>query len=96
MQLEGLGKLKEFTGLIGNRTRDILACGILPQATTVHCVRFEVSAAVTMKNAGFMVVRIVALVKTDVSKERVSSIISVTRIGELETNLAVTNNRSSL
>jgi hypothetical protein len=38
----------------------------------------------------------VALVKTDVSKECIASIIRVTRIGELGTVLAVTNNWSSL
>jgi hypothetical protein len=36
-----------------------------------------------------------ALETTDVSKERVASIIRVTRTGELGTTLAVTNNRSS-
>jgi hypothetical protein len=34
----------------------------------------------------------VTLVRTDVSEERSASIISVTRIGELGTTLAVTNN----
>jgi hypothetical protein len=38
----------------------------------------------------------VALVKTDVSVERSTSIIGVTRIGELETTLAVTSNRRKL
>jgi hypothetical protein len=38
----------------------------------------------------------VALVTTDFSEERVASIIRVTRIGELGTNLAVTSNRSTL
>jgi hypothetical protein len=36
--------------------------------------------------------RRVALVRTDVSEERNASIIRVTRIGELETTLAVTSN----
>jgi hypothetical protein len=35
----------------------------------------------------------VALVRTGVSEELISSIIRVTRIGELGTTLAVTNNR---
>jgi hypothetical protein len=39
-------------------------------------------------------VRRVDLVRTDVSKERIASIIRVTRIGELGTTLAVTNNRN--
>jgi hypothetical protein len=38
--------------------------------------------------------RRVALVRTDVSKELSASIIKVTRIGELGTTLAVTSNRS--
>jgi hypothetical protein len=40
--------------------------------------------------------RRVALVRTYVSEELSASIISVTRIGELGTSLAVTNNRSTL
>jgi hypothetical protein len=40
--------------------------------------------------------RRVPLVRTDVSEEPSSSIISVTRIGELLTTLAVTNNRLTL
>jgi hypothetical protein len=40
--------------------------------------------------------RRVALVRTDVSEERITSIIRVTRIGELGTTLAVTSNRSTL
>jgi hypothetical protein len=36
------------------------------------------------------------IVRTDVSEERSSSIIRVTRIGELGTKLAVTSNRSML
>jgi hypothetical protein len=36
----------------------------------------------------------VALVRTDVSEELSASLIRVTRIGELETSLAVTSNRS--
>jgi hypothetical protein len=35
----------------------------------------------------------VALVRTDVSEEYISSIIRVTRIGELGTNLAVSSNQ---
>jgi hypothetical protein len=37
-----------------------------------------------------------ALVGTDVSEDRMASIISVTRIGELRRTLAVTSNRSKL
>jgi hypothetical protein len=40
--------------------------------------------------------RRVAFVRTDVSKERSASFIRVTRTGELGTTLAVTNNRSTL
>jgi hypothetical protein len=45
-----------------------------------------------MKNAVSGISRRVALVRTDVSKERVSSIIRVKIISELETTLAVTSN----
>jgi DNA-binding TFAR19-related protein (PDSD5 family) len=38
----------------------------------------------------------VALVRTDVSEELSTSVIRVTRIGELETTLAVTSNRRTL
>jgi hypothetical protein len=38
----------------------------------------------------------VALVRTDVSEERIASIIRVERIGELRTTLAVTSNRRSV
>jgi hypothetical protein len=40
--------------------------------------------------------RRVALVRTDVSKELCASIIRVTRIGELRTTLAVTSNRRTI
>jgi hypothetical protein len=40
--------------------------------------------------------RRVALVRTGVSEKRIASIITVTRIGELGTTLAVTSNRSTL
>jgi hypothetical protein len=40
--------------------------------------------------------RRVALVRTDVSEERIASIIRVTRIGKLGATLAVTNNRRTL
>jgi hypothetical protein len=42
------------------------------------------------------VLRLVALVRTDVSEELSASFISVTRIGELGTALAVTSNRRTL
>jgi hypothetical protein len=40
--------------------------------------------------------RSAALVSTDVSEEYIASIISVTIIGELETNLAVTSKRNAM
>jgi hypothetical protein len=40
--------------------------------------------------------RLVALVRTDVSEELSASFIRVTKIGELGTTLAVTNNRLTL
>jgi hypothetical protein len=54
-------------------------------------LRVEVFTAVTMKNTIFVMLRSVALVRTDVSEDRIASIIRITRIGELGT-LAVTSN----
>jgi hypothetical protein len=45
-----------------------------------------------MKNAVFWGVMAFGSCKTDVSEEHVTSIIRVTRIGELGTTLAVTSN----
>jgi hypothetical protein len=47
-----------------------------------------------MASSGML--RSVAPVRTDVSEERSSSFIRVTRIGELGTTLAVTSNRRSV
>jgi hypothetical protein len=47
-----------------------------------------------MPSSGML--RRVALVRSDVSEERSASIIKVTRIGALETALAVTSNRRTL
>jgi hypothetical protein len=44
----------------------------------------------------FGMLRRVILVRTDDSEESIASIIRVTRIGELGTTLALTNNRSTL
>jgi hypothetical protein len=52
--------------------------------------------SVTMKNSVSRTLRCVALVKTDVSDEHSAFIISVTRIGELGTTLAITSNRRKL
>jgi hypothetical protein len=47
-----------------------------------------------MASSGML--RRVALLRSDVSEELSASIIKVTRIGELETTLAVTSNRRTL
>jgi hypothetical protein len=47
-----------------------------------------------MQSSGML--RRVALVRTDVTKELSASFIKVTRIGELGTTLAVTSNRRTL
>jgi hypothetical protein len=54
----------------------------------------EQSLLLRMASSGML--RRVALVRTDVSEERSSSIIKETRIGELGTALAVTSNRRTL
>jgi hypothetical protein len=46
--------------------------------------------------ASSRMLRLVALVRTDVSEELSASFIRVTRIGELGTTLAVTSNRRTL
>jgi hypothetical protein len=46
--------------------------------------------------ASSAMLRSVALVRTDVSEERTASFVKATRIGELETTLAVTSNRHTL
>jgi hypothetical protein len=46
--------------------------------------------------ASFGMLRRVAILRTDVSEERSTSIIRMTRIGELGTTLAVTSNRRAL
>jgi hypothetical protein len=35
VRLEGLGQLRKSNNLIGNRNRDLLACSIVPQPTTL-------------------------------------------------------------
>jgi hypothetical protein len=49
-----------------------------------------------MKNAVFWDVTLCDSCKTEVSEERIASIIRVTGIGELGTTLAVTSNRRTL
>jgi hypothetical protein len=49
-----------------------------------------------MKNGSSVMLRRVALVRTDVSEGLSSPIIRITRIGELGTTLAVTSNGSTL
>jgi hypothetical protein len=51
---------------------------------------------VTIKNAFFGMLRLVALMRTDVSEERSASIMRVTRIGEQGTTLPATSNRCTL
>jgi hypothetical protein len=68
------------------RTLEESLCVDVPGENIVRFYKFEVSTSVTMKNAVFWDV---ALVRTDVSEERIVSIIRVTRICELGTTLAV-------
>jgi hypothetical protein len=56
-----------------------------------YCVRFEDFTAVS---SGML--RRMALVRTGVSEELSASFIKVTRLGELETTLAVTSKRCTL
>jgi hypothetical protein len=59
-------------------------------------LRFEVFMAVTIKMPSSGILRRVVFVRTNVSEEGSASIILVTRIGELGTTLAITNNRRTL
>jgi hypothetical protein len=59
---------------------------------TSQCVRIKVLTEITITGT----LRRVALVRTDVSKERSASIIRMTRIDELGTTLTVTSNRNTL
>jgi hypothetical protein len=61
-----------------------------------HFVRLEVFTAVTMKNGVCWMLRLVALLRTDVSEELSDSFIRATRISELGTTLAITSNRRTL
>jgi hypothetical protein len=45
MRLERLGQLKKSNDLIGNRTRDLPACSIVPQPATLPRVPEECSTA---------------------------------------------------
>jgi hypothetical protein len=49
-----------------------------------------------MQKAVFWRLSLVTLVRTDVSEERIASIIRLTIIGELGTTVAVSSNRSTL
>jgi hypothetical protein len=40
MRLQGLGKLKEVSSVIKNRTRDLPACGIVPQPAMLPLVPY--------------------------------------------------------
>jgi hypothetical protein len=61
------------------------------QCDILHYIRFEVFMAVTMK-----MLRLAVLVRTDVSEEFSTSVIRVTRIGELGRKLAFSSNRRTL
>jgi hypothetical protein len=77
---------------VGSRSRLILKKETLRLKQGGHC--FSLSLCKTMQSSGIL--RCVALVRTDVSEEPSASIISMTRIGELGTTLAVTSNRRKL
>jgi hypothetical protein len=64
--------------------------------TLPYCVRLEVFTAVLRRMAYSGMLRLVAIVRTDISGELSASFIRVTRIGELGTMLAVTSNRLTL
>jgi hypothetical protein len=59
-------------------------------------IRFDFFTAMTIKMPSSEMLRRVALLRTDVSEERIAFIIRMTRIGELGITLAVTSNRRTL
>jgi hypothetical protein len=61
-------------------------------ATHMRSVRFQVSTAVTMKNAIFWDVLPYDSCKNRLSEERIAAIIRIGRISELGTTLAVISN----
>jgi hypothetical protein len=67
---------------------------VCPAVNPDRTVRLEVYTAVTVKNAIFCDVTLVALVRTDLPAEGIASIFRVRRIRELGTMLAVTRNSS--
>jgi hypothetical protein len=67
------------------------------QSPASYCyVRFDVFTAVNMKNPSSDILRRVHVVRTDVLKEFIVSVMKLKRKGELRTTLAVTSNRSTL
>jgi hypothetical protein len=60
----------------------------------VHFFRGEATGKSGMPSSG-MLCRVTP-VRIDVSEEHIATVINATRIGELGTTLAVTNNRSTL
>ena len=55
MRLEGLSELKIPVSPIGNRTRDLLACGAVPQPTAPSCR--DLTVATTLYSLGTNVSR---------------------------------------
>jgi hypothetical protein len=51
MRLEVLGQVKKKIRLIGTRTRDLVACSILPQPNTLP--RDPFASTLTVKKSGF-------------------------------------------
>jgi hypothetical protein len=48
LRMERLGQLKNFNYLIGNRTRDLLVCSVVPQPTTLPLIPKQWSPALTL------------------------------------------------
>jgi hypothetical protein len=62
VRLEGLNQLKTFNALIGNRTRDLPACSIVLQPTTLPSVTFGVPGR--MPDTGVVPVKCYSVPKT--------------------------------
>jgi hypothetical protein len=77
-----------------NCSQHLYVTGQLLLQSRFYCLVLSFRLLKRMAYSGML--RRVALVRTDVSEELSASFIRMTRIGELETTLAVTSNRPTL
>jgi hypothetical protein len=64
MRLEGLGKWKEFSGLIKTRTRDCSAWSVAPQPSTLSRSPSEAIVLILLKSLVLVLSAMVAILRT--------------------------------